>query len=79
MLKEERAQNAALVEALLRRDGLLERETNVTIEPHVAIGREPWYKKKARLEKLFGESNASEIHETVREDAGSTSRSDNGE
>ena len=73
-----RAENAALVELLLKQGKLLPAEdieigVNIPVQMQ-SMGREPWYMRQARLEKKYRKPKLSEIAgipEEAQEDAGS--------
>ena len=61
LVKDLRAENAALVELLLTSQG--HRATEVTQIPDKieAIGKEPWYRRQQRLQQLFRKPKLSEV------------------
>lgn len=75
IIKDLREENAALTKLLLEKTGVIEKEETVIVpESQQVAGREPWYLKKARLEKV----HADKKHQTIRPDAGSGARVNNG-
>jgi len=78
LITELRAENAALLELLLRQGKILpaeDTEARVDIPVQMqSMGREPWYMRQARLEKKYRKPKLSEITgipEEAQEDAGS--------
>ena len=64
LIKDLRAENAALLEIILRKQNLLHTEEVVSVSggpDAVTLGKEPWYRKQARLERAFHKPRLSEI------------------
>jgi hypothetical protein len=74
--KELKQENTALIELLLKQSGALREEVRAEISQEpiaTAIGKEPWYKKKARLEQEHRKPKLSEVSgipESLVEDHG---------
>ena len=63
IVKDLRAENAALLEVILRQQHLLAEETPVTINSVTGFGKEPWYIKQQKLTKLFRIHSEKEVEE----------------
>ena len=62
IIKDLRAENSALLEIILKKQGLIEEESKIEIpESMKAIGRVPWYKLKDKLERETRKPKLSEI------------------
>lgn len=62
LIRDLRAENAYLLDLLLKKESLTEIETRTEIGSEIEkIGREPWYIRQARLEKMFRKPKLSEV------------------
>jgi len=60
LISDLRAENAALTEVILTQSGLID-EKVIVPESMQGIGKEPWYIKKKKLEKLYSLNTRSEL------------------
>jgi hypothetical protein len=68
LLEDERNKNVYLLDLLLKRDGLVETESHITVTPSLEnIGKVPWNIRKQKLEKQF---RKVESVEEVKQDNG---------
>ncbi len=62
LIKNLREENSALLELLFKQKGMTDViEKQVLPTEITSIGREPWYRKQARLEREFAKPRLSEI------------------
>jgi hypothetical protein len=69
LISDLRAENAALTEVVLTQSGLID-EKVIVPESIQGIGKEPWYIKKKKLERLCSVNTRTEVQDIgAKEDA----------